>query len=191
MTYVCSLILLLFLIWILTRYRLKASSIKQRFIFCFEKSTSHNLKKPWGQLSVAANVQYKTLKGFQACTSGNLSQLFSWEAKNSYTGWVRTCRQFFIICRFLQFWDDVRVLDNRMREQGSAAERGVLMNKQSSRPCSSEDCQQELRRRHDKHTPDSRRRQCLFFLPNSGMILTKRTGLHTTLRMDGMRDRSS
>ncbi len=39
-----------------------------------------------------------------------------------------------------------------MREQGSAAERGGLMNKQSSRPCSSEDCQQELRRRHDKHT---------------------------------------
>lgn len=65
------------------------------------------------------------------------------------------------------------------------------MNKQSSRPCSSEDCQQELRRRHDKHMPDSRRRRCLFFLPNSWMILTKRTGLHTTLRMDGMRNRSS
>lgn len=158
---------------------------------CLKKSTSHNLKKPCGQLSVAANVQYKTLKSFQACTSGNLSQLLSWEAKNSYTGSVRTCWQFFIISWFLQFRDDVRVLDNRMREQGSAAEWGGLMNKQSSRPCSSEDCQREPRRRHDKHTPDSRRRRCLFFLPNSGMILTKRTGLHTTLRMDGMRNRSS
>lgn len=65
------------------------------------------------------------------------------------------------------------------------------MNKQWSRPCSSEDCQQELRRSHDKHTPDSRRRRCLFFLLSSGMILTKRTGLHTTLRMGGMRNRSS